>query len=91
MVRLTKVTDAEGYDTTYTFNAGGQLQTVTDPNGAVTTNHYDNSGRLNKVLRVFDAKLITNSTVVATYFLSLAAFSCRKRQEYPSLLSYLLA
>ncbi len=48
--RITKVADAEGYETTYTYNGGGQLETVTDPNGAVTTNYYDESGRLEKVV-----------------------------------------
>ena len=48
--RITKVTDAVGQDTTYTYTTGGRVAAVTDPNGAVTTNVYDNSGRLEKVI-----------------------------------------
>ncbi len=42
--------NVEGYDTTYAYNAGGQLETVTDPNGAVTTNGYSNSARVNNIV-----------------------------------------
>lgn len=53
---------ADGKTWTYTYNAAGQLATVTDPNSGVTTYNYDASSRL---MNIQDANLVT--AVAYTY------------------------
>jgi YD repeat-containing protein len=68
---LTTVTDARGNDTTYTYDAGERLESITDQNGHVlVTNTYDGDGR---VVEQVDARDNTSTfswdagTQVATF------------------------
>lgn len=43
---LHRTTGGKGQVTTYTYNAGNRLLTLTEPDGTTTTNSYDNNGNL---------------------------------------------
>jgi YD repeat-containing protein len=52
-------TGADGQTWHYTYNAAGQLATVTDPNTGVTTYNYDSIGRLSTVQNANLATVLT--------------------------------
>ena len=65
---LTSVTDALGHATTFSnFGPDGRAETITDPNGAVTTLEHDDLGRVTKVTAKHPSNSALDAVTTVTY------------------------